>query len=624
MKDKLFLLLFLLCTLRINAADVFVEAENFKEKGGWVVDQQFMDLMGSPYLMAHGMGNPVQDAVTSVSFPEKGTYYVYVRTYNWTFPWFKGQGPGKFSLKVNNKKLPVILGADGSEWQWQPAGKVKLDSGSVQISLQDLTGFNGRCDAIFFTTEEGKIPPSEVKDLASFRKKILGIPEVPSVIKKYDFVVVGAGVAGMCAAVAAARKGCKVALINDRPVIGGNNSSEIRVHLGGRIEMEPYPNLGNLVKEFGHTKGGNAQPADFYEDEKKMEFIENESNIDLFINYRAISAEMEARNIKSVITKHIETGEEICFEAPLFSDCTGDGTIGYLAGADFRMGRESRAEFGENIAPEKADKMTMGASVQWYSVEVGKKEMFPSFNYGTVFTEENSEKATMGEWTWETGMNKDQIFEAEKIRDYGLLVIYSNWSFLKNNYTDKKKYENRSLGWVAYIAGKRESRRLLGDYILKEGDIEKNVFHEDATATASWSIDLHFPDPSNSKHFPGEEFKAATNHIKIYPYPIPYRCLYSRNINNLYMAGRNISVTHVALGTMRVMRTTAMLGEVVGLAASLCNKYQVMPREIYFYHLDDLNELMKEGAGRQGLSNNQQFNTGDMLDKPKVIASGLK
>lgn len=624
MKEKLLLLLFLLCTLRINAADVFVEAENFKEKGGWVVDQQFMDLMGSPYLMAHGMGNPVQDAVTSVSFPEKGTYYVYVRTYNWTFPWFKGQGPGKFSLKVNNKKLPVILGADGSEWQWQPAGKVKLDSGSVQISLQDLTGFNGRCDAIFFTTEEGKIPPSEVKDLASFRKKILGIPEVPSVIKKYDFVVVGAGVAGMCAAVAAARKGCKVALINDRPVIGGNNSSEIRVHLGGRIEMEPYPNLGNLVKEFGHTKGGNAQPADFYEDEKKMEFIENESNIDLFINYRAISVEMEARNIKSVITKHIETGEEICFEAPLFSDCTGDGTIGYLAGADFRMGRESRAEFGENIAPEKADKMTMGASVQWYSVEVGKKEMFPSFNYGTVFTEENSEKATMGEWTWETGMNKDQIFEAEKIRDYGLLVIYSNWSFLKNNYTDKKKYENRSLGWVAYIAGKRESRRLLGDYILKEGDIEKNVFHEDATATASWSIDLHFPDPSNSKHFPGEEFKAATNHIKIYPYPIPYRCLYSRNINNLYMAGRNISVTHVALGTMRVMRTTAMLGEVVGLAASLCNKYQVMPREIYFYHLDDLNELMKEGAGRQGLSNNQQFNTGDMLDKPKVIASGLK
>lgn len=619
MKEKLLLIFLLFSIQTIDAADVFVEAENFKEKGGWVVDQQFMDLMGSSYLMAHGMGKPVNDAKTFVSFPEKGKYYIYVRTYNWTSPWHQGKGPGKFTLKINGKKLPVSLGDVGYEWQWQEAGNIQIKEGVAEISLHDLTGFNGRCDAIFFTTQQGNIPPSGIKELTAFRKKMLGIPDTPSIIKKYDFVVVGAGIAGMCAAASAARKGCKVALINDRPVLGGNNSSEIRVHLGGRIEMAPYNNLGNIIKEFGHIKGGNAQPAENYEDDKKMQFIKAEKNIELFTNFRAMSVDMEGKNIKAVIAKHIETGEDIRFEAPLFSDCTGDGTIGYLAGADYLMGREGRDQFGEDIAPEKADKMTMGASVQWYSLDTGKKEEFPVFNYGITFNEENSEKVTMGEWTWETGMNKDQIFEAEKIRDYGLLVIYSNWSFLKNNYSDKQKYRNRNLDWVAFIAGKRESRRLLGDYIVKEDDIVKNVFHEDATATASWSIDLHFPEPKNSKHFPGEEFKAATNHIRIYPYPIPYRSLYSRNVNNLFMAGRNISVTHVALGTTRVMRTTGMLGEVVGLAASLCKKYQASPRDIYFYHLDDLKKLMREGAGKQGLPNNQQFNMGDMLNKPSKV-----
>lgn len=603
----------------INSANLFIEAESFAKKGGWVVDQQFMDLMGSSYLMAHGMGESVEDAQTEVTFPEKGTYYVYVRTYNWTSPWKDGEGPGKFSLYVGNKKLASPLGCEGNTWMWQAAGKVTIKDVNTELRLHDLTGFNGRCDAIYFTTEEGAVPPSDVAALEKFRREKLNLPAEAPLAGEYDLVVVGAGIAGMSAAVSAARLGCKVALLNDRPVIGGNNSSEIRVHLGGRIEAGPYKELGNLQKEFGPTRGGNAQPADYYEDQKKMDWLLKEKNVSLFTNYRAIAVEKEGDRITAVIAKHIETGEEKRFEAPLFSDCTGDGTIGYLAGADYRMGRESRDEFGESTAPEQADKMTMGASVQWHSEDTKKPSSFPQFEYGVDFNEKNCEKVTMGEWTWETGMNYDQIKDFERIRDYGLMVVYSNWSYLKNEMKENDVYKNRKLAWVAYISGKRESRRLMGDYILKEEDLRKHVVHEDGSAASTWSIDLHYPDPKNTENFPGQEFKSIAKHINIYPYPIPYRCLYSRNIDNLFMAGRNISVTHVALGTVRVMRTTGMMGEVVGMAASICKKYQVNPRGVYQSHLPELKELMKEGVGQKGLPNNQQYNEGGTLKEKPVV-----
>lgn len=611
-----------LCCASLRAAEVWVETESFRNKGGWVTDQQFMDLMGSPYLMAHGMGVPVADASTPIEIPESGTYHIYVRTFNWTSPWYQGEGPGKFQLKVNGKKLSSVLGAEGDTWLWQHAGKINLRQGKIILSLHDLTGFNGRCDAIYLTTDKDDIPSSESAELNQFRRRMMNLPAVPAIQQQYDLVVVGGGIAGMCAAVSASRLGCKVALVNDRPVLGGNNSAEVRVHLGGHIEVGPNKGLGRMIREFGHSRKGNAQPGDYYEDEKKKEFIDAEKNVTLFANYRAISVEMNGECIESIIIKHIETGEEQCLKAPLFSDCTGDGTIGYLAGADYKMGREARSEFGEALAPEVADKMTMGASVQWYSVDKKRRTSFPEFSYEVEFNEDNCEKVTMGEWKWETGMNFDQVNDAERIRDYGLLVVYSNWSFLKNHLKDNDKYKERSLGWVAYVSGKRESRRLLGDYILKQDDIDKNVFHEDASFTATWSIDLHFPDPDNSKKFPNAEFKAATNHIYIHPYAVPYRCLYSRNVENLFMAGRNISVTHVALGTVRVMRTTGMMGEVVGIAASLCRKYKASPREVYQHHLGELKTGMQEGVGKAGneLPDNQQFNEADkLLSVPRAL-----
>jgi hypothetical protein len=594
-------------------AERFIETESFTDKGGWVVDQQFTDLMGSSYLLAHGMGQPVNDASTEVVFARKGAYRMFVRTYNWTSPWHDGKGPGQFQVLIDGNPTGTVFGDTGTGWFWQDGGEVYIADTKVQIRLHDLTGFDGRCDAIYFTQDSTFVPPSETSALSIFRNRQTG--SKPKNGGSYDLVVTGGGVAGICAAVSAARLGMKVALIHDRPVWGGNNSSEVRVHLGGRIALEPYPELGGIVKELSPEKGGNAQPAGQYEDEKKTAVIDGEPNITQFMNYRAFAVRMKGNTIRSITAKHIETGEELVFTAPLFADCTGDGTIGVLAGADFAMGRESKADFGEPTAPDEADELTMGSSVQWYSEEENAPTGFPVFNYGMDFNEENVQRVTMGEWTWETGMNLDQITDFERIRDYGLLVVYSNWSFLKNEYSAKDRYANRKLGWVAYLSGKRESRRLLGDIILKEQDIVEQAPYPDGSAATSWSIDLHYPDPENTGHFPGGEFKSIAVHQNIYPYPIPYRCLYSRNVDNLFMAGRHISVTHVALGTVRVMRTTGMMGEVVGMAASLCKQHNEKPRGVYENRLEDLKTLMKKGVGKEGATPYPDYNQGGTLQE---------
>lgn len=594
-------------------AQIFVEAESFATKGGWVVDPQFMDQMGSPFLLAHGLGIPVTDATTTLPFSQKGTFHVFVRTRNWIGYWSDKEAPGKFQVLVNGKPLSTIFGTQHNDWNWQYGGSVQIDKGNAIISLHDLTGFDGRCDAIVFSNDPDFSPSNKTEELNSFRKKSLGLPETPQDAGKFDLVIIGGGVAGTCAAISAARLGLKVALIHDRPVLGGNNSSEVRVHLGGRINLEPYPALGDLVNEIGPGRVGNARPASYYEDERKLKAVKSEKNISLFLNYRATAVEKKGTLISAVIAVHTENSGELRFTAPLFADCTGDGTIGFLAGADYMIGREGKNEFNEPTAPEVKDKMTMGSSVQWYSEETSSETSFPDIIWGLNFNENNVQKVKIGEWTWETGMHYDQIKDFERIRDYGLLVAFSNWSYLKNHFSGKETYKNSQLKWVAYIAGKRESRRLTGDYILKERDLTERVVNPDGTASTSWTIDLHYPDPKNTEFFPGQEFLSVAVQTPIYPYPIPYRCLYSRNVNNLFMAGRDISVTHVALGTVRVQRTTGMMGEVVGMAASVCKKYNTLPRGVYDHYFDDLKKLMVKGTGKNNLPPSQDYNLGGTL-----------
>ena len=577
------------------AGTVLVEAEGFKELGGWVVDQQYMDQMGSPVVLAHGLGEPVADAVTTVRFPAAGTYRVWVRTRDWVAPWNAPGAPGRFQLLVDGKPMKTTFGTEGDPWHWQRGETVEVKE-QATIALHDLTGFDGRCDAIVFTDDLNFRPPNEADALDAFRKRLLGLPDEPEDAGQYDLVVVGGGMSGTCAAVSAARLGLHVALIQNRPKLGGNNSSDVRVHMMGNIRQSPYPALGGVVEELDPNALGNAKPAKMYNDAKKLRVVRAEKNLHLFLNTHARDVETDNGRIVAVVAQDIRSGRRLRFTGRVFADCTGDGTIGYRAGADYRYGREGRDETEESMAPEKGDRMTLGASVMWYSANTGEPTTFPKCPWAVQFNQETCQRALFGTWNWETGFMVDQIDRIERIRDHALRAVYGNWAYQKNILGEKNPYATRKLAWVAHIAGKRESRRLLGDVILREQDIVEQRPWPDASVTTTWSIDLHFPIQSDK--FPGEEFRSRAVQIKIKPYAIPYRCFYSRNIDNLFMAGRDVSVTHVALGTVRVMRTCGMMGEVVGMAASICKKHDATPRGVYRQHLDELKALMKRGVGK--------------------------
>lgn len=609
------------CVSPVTAAleeRVLVEAESFENLGGWVVDQQFMDQMGSPFLLAHGLGTPVPDAVTTVTVPRPGLYRVWVRTHDWAAkpedggprtedrqvpqglrrPSIGGYSPGRFQVLLDGKPLERPFGMEDAQWGWQAGGTIEIKDRQCRLALHDLTGFEGRCDAILFSRNPDFIPPDRGETLAQFRRETLGLPQRPEEAGRFDLVVIGGGMAGTCTAVSAARLGLQVALVQDRPVLGGNNSSEVRVHLNGQINLPPYPRLGDVVKELDPDNRGNAQAAALYNDQKKLELVRAEAKIHLFLDVHAYQVEKEGNRIVAVIGREIHSAKDLRFAAPLFADCTGDGVIGSLAGADYRMGRESWEQTAETLAPKEPDKMTMGASVQWYSVETPEPSPFPECPWALEFTDQSCERTTRGDWNWETGLNKDQIADFEAIRDHGFRAVYGNWAFLKNRSQDKARYANRKLSWVAYIAGKRESRRLLGDVILTQQDVQEQRRYPDAFVTTTWSLDLHYPDPANTKYFPGEEFKTIAKTPGIRPYAIPYRCFYSRNVENLFMAGRDVSVTHVALGTVRVMRTCGMMGEVVGMAASICKNQSTTPRGVFVEHLPELQELATRGVGQ--------------------------
>ena len=559
-------MLLLLAAAPARAASLLVEAEAFADRGGWSLDAQFVDIMGSPYLLAHGLGTPVADAETTVTLPAaNATWRVWVRTRDWT-PDFAGEKPGQFRVALNDTDLSPVFGIAPADWGWIDGGTVSFPSASLTIALRDLTGFNGRCDAIYLTTETGAAaPPADGPALALWRATQHGETIAPIDTAAYDLVVVGGGFGGCGAAIAAARSGLRVAFVQDRPVLGGNASQEIRVSSEGDRRY-------GIVDEIYTKKMGNRSAASITHDATRLTIVQNEPNIALFMPWRAYAAGTNAaRRITHVDIRDVATGARKRLTAPLFVDGTGDGWIGYWAGADFRMGREARDEHGESLAPVTADQRTMGSSLMWSSKVGDEPADFPT-DLPWAAAVAGARADTSGEWMWEYGINpaQDTIEDAEHIRDHLLRAIFGNFANAKLNPANT----NRSLDFVPYVAGKRESRRFLGPYILTQQDVLTGRYFEDAVATTDWGIDLHFETATSY-------ISSYTNHGKSPNAHVPYRCLFSRNVPNLFLAGRNISVTHAGLGSPRVMNTIAQFGVTIGYAAAICKAANCDPADVY-------------------------------------------
>lgn len=465
---------------------------------------------------------------------------------------------------------------------------------------------------------------------------------------EYDVVVIGGGMSGICAALAAARHGARTALVHDRHVLGGNASSEIRMHICGASENLAKPDLeesGILHEIMLDNKSRN----DYYNfsiwDMVLFSTVKRQKNLTVYLSTAMESCEMgEGSTIRSIDAYQLTTETHWKISGKVFIDCTGNATLGYYAEAEFRTGSEGRDEFGEPDAPGQPNKERMGNTLLFKAVDRGHPVAFKKPDFARTFTEEELKYRThsavhgaqikgevdkayvrmtsfstssvdYGYWWIELpGETDDIIDEYEQIRDELVSCIYGIWDHLKNG--GDHGAENYDLEWVGMLPGSREGRRLIGDYILNENDILSNRQFEDAVAYGGWPMDIHtakglydFDElPSRVISFDGA-------------YTIPYRSYYSKNISNLMMAGRDISASKMAMGSTRVMGTCAIGGQAAGTAAALCIKYDCNPRGVG-EHITELQQLLlKDDAYIPGIRNEDPA---DLARGAKVTATSAQ
>ncbi|WP_111708880.1 FAD-dependent oxidoreductase [Lutibacter citreus] len=414
-----------------------------------------------------------------------------------------------------------------------------------------------------------------------------------------DVAVIGGGMSGISAAVSAARNGAKVVLVQDRPVLGGNASSEMRVTVNGVSSLQ---NKHKVERETGIVEellieNWHYNPQESYPvwDHVLYNYVIREKNLTLLLNTSALSVEMNDDKIKSVVCRQLTTETDFTINAAMFCDCSGDGFMAASAGAEFRMGREGKAEFNEKFAPDEPDGWVMGDCFMMITKDMGKPVPFYAPDYAIPFDAETAFKdkhrkvkqVKEGFWWVELSSKVDIIGERDEIRHRLMAHFYGVWDHIKNS-GDFPEAENIALDWIGSIPGRRESRRFMGDYILKEGDLLGNTQFNDAIAFGGWSLDEHCPGGIENLKEPASYFHSRFNEV----YQVPFRCLYSRNISNLLFAGRNVSVTHMALSSTRIIGTCSMMGQAAGTAAAMCAEKGVNPRGLYQKHMNELQEQL--------------------------------
>ncbi|MEF3302907.1 FAD-dependent oxidoreductase [Paenibacillus sp. GYB003] len=442
-----------------------------------------------------------------------------------------------------------------------------------------------------------------------------------------DITVVGGGLAGVCAAIAAARLGRTVALVQNRPVLGGNSSSEVRVWVCGATAHGTHRyarETGIMGELFVENQYRNPDGNPYIWDLVVLEAVKAEPNIRLFLNTDVHEVEAYGdehdRTIASVTGWMMASERRIRFESDFYLDCTGDGLVGFLAGAKYRIGREARHEYNEEWAPDTADDITLGSTILFYTKDVGHpvKYVPPSFAKDITQTTIPMKRVIRSGdsgchyWWIEWGGELDTVHDNEKIRDELWSVIYGIWDYIKNS--GKFQADNMTLEWVGALPGKREYRRFIGDYVLNQNDILAQRPFEDGVAIGGWSIDLHPPQGMYST-------ESGSKHLHVDGvYHVPFRSLYSVNVRNMLMAGRDISASHVAFGTTRVMATCAVIGEAAGTGAALCAAKGVTPRELYAAHRGELLQtLLRQDASIVGLRNEDGL---DLARQARSSASG--
>lgn len=413
-------------------------------------------------------------------------------------------------------------------------------------------------------------------------------------VHKVDFCVVGGGLAGLSAAVTAARRGLSVALMQDRPMLGGNASSEVRMWaLGarGRDKQET-----GIIEEI-MLENYYRNPYKNYSiwDSVMYETARFQEGLTLLLNCSCMDAAMDGNRIVSITGWQTTTQQYHTVEADLFADCSGDSVLAPLTGAMYRVGHEARDEYDEDIAPVVADKKTMGMSILIQARETDSPKAYIPPVWAEKYTKDMLPHRTPnlrndGEnfWYLELGGVRDSIADTESLRDELLAVAYGMWDFVKNDPENREQFANFDLDWIGFLPGKRESRRYVGDYIMTQGDVRAGGQFDDVIAYGGWPMDDHHPEGFRTKE------KPTIFHPAPSPFGVPYRCLYSKNIDNLFMAGRNISITHTALSSTRVMATCAILGQAAGTAAVVAAKHKALPRDVYPGHVPELQAMLME------------------------------
>lgn len=442
-----------------------------------------------------------------------------------------------------------------------------------------------------------------------------------------DVMVAGGGLAGCLAAISAARQGARVVLVQDRSRLGGNSSSEIKMHVVGSNNHKGRPGWreGGLLEEIRLDDAAN-NPQRCWElwDLQLYDKVVSEPNITLLLETTLYSAEVKEGLIQRVLARCDRSEHIYRISAKQFCDCTGDSRLGLEAGAEYRVGHESRAEHGESLAPETADNKTQGCSILFTSRDFGRPMPFTPPKWARKITERNLKSRGISSWEYgywwiEWGGHLNTVRDNERIRFELLGIVMGVWDYIKNS----GKYPsaaNWALDWVGMLPGKREARRLVGDHMLTQMDLMGlNAEFDDAVCIGGWNLDEHPPTGFEDPELP--PFVS----IKLKDvYNIPLRSLYSRNVRNLFMAGRNISATHTAFSSTRVMGTCAVEGQAIGTAAAHCVREGVLPRGLYQdkKRLKALQQtLLRNDQTIKGLRNEDPL---DLARTATVTASGAE